>query len=273
MATWIFQGNPKIFDIDDYVSRYPELIYWRTPRYAKKIAIGDRVFLWRSGQNSGAIAIGSVVEAPTLGSQVKHPEALGIDLWRAEAPDPHELKTGVHLQDIRLTKADNYVPRNAVKSDAHLNRSTIITAPNGTIFLLNDAEATALERLWALPDHISGASSVDSASEGASRLRSHFQRERSSLLREKKLTEVRAVHGKCICEICGIDEAASYPDPFGKRIFEVHHRKPLFTAATPIRTTLADLAVLCANCHRAVHATTAVEENFNLLTLSRRSNK
>lgn len=37
---WIFQGNPKIFDIDDYLARYPELVYWRAPRYQREIAVG-----------------------------------------------------------------------------------------------------------------------------------------------------------------------------------------------------------------------------------------
>jgi len=76
LAAWVFQGNPDRFDIDDYVARYPELIYWRTPRHAKEITVGDRAFLWRSGPKAGAIAIGTVVEAPTRLSAVRHPEAL-----------------------------------------------------------------------------------------------------------------------------------------------------------------------------------------------------
>ena len=72
---WIFQGNPRKFEIDEYVARYPELIYWYTPRHASEIQLGDRVFLWRSGDEAGAIAIGSVVEEPTLGANVKHPSS------------------------------------------------------------------------------------------------------------------------------------------------------------------------------------------------------
>ncbi len=67
---WVFQGNPAKYDIDDYVTRYPELIYWRTPRYANEIAVGDRAFMWRSGYNAGAIALGVVVELPTSGYEV-----------------------------------------------------------------------------------------------------------------------------------------------------------------------------------------------------------
>ena len=73
LMAWIFQGNPQKFAIDEYVASCPELIYWYTPLYAAEIQIGDRAFLWRSGEEAGAIAIGSVVEKPVPGSQVQHP--------------------------------------------------------------------------------------------------------------------------------------------------------------------------------------------------------
>jgi hypothetical protein len=100
----VFQGNPTRFDIDDYVARYPELIYWDTPRHAKEISVGDRAFLWRSGLNAGAIAIETVVEPPTAGSTVLHPEALGNDLWRSDETDPEEAKTGIHLDEVASLK-------------------------------------------------------------------------------------------------------------------------------------------------------------------------
>jgi len=91
---WIFQGNPNRFDVDDYLSRYTQLIYWRTNRYAKDISLGDTVFIWRAGTDAGAIAVGHVVEAPTSARSVKYQEALGEDLWVANEADPDELKTG-----------------------------------------------------------------------------------------------------------------------------------------------------------------------------------
>jgi hypothetical protein len=263
----VFQGSPERFDIDDYVARYPELIYWRTPRHAKEISVGDRAFLWRSGPNAGAIAIGTVVEPPTRGSAVRHAEALGNDLWRAEEPDPEEAKTGIHLDEVRLSIEDGYVPRGTAKDDPDLSKATIITMPNGTVFPLNGPQTSALERLWGLSARDEGATTSPVAAEGQQTLRAHRRRERSSSLRDKKLAEVRAVHGKCVCSLCGIDETTRYPPTLAPRIFEVHHLAPLSEAAAPVRTTLADLAVLCANCHRAVHATPAVEENYSALVI------
>lgn len=267
MAAWVFQGNPEKFDIDDYVARYPELVYWRTPRHVNEIALGDRAFLWRSGPAAGAIAIGTVVEGPTRASDVRHPDALGDDLWRADKPDSAEAKTGVHLDEVRLSDEDGYVRRSVAKADPDLGKATIITMPNGTVFPLDLSQAVALERLWGLAARTRGTGDDPAAAEGERTLGAHHRRERSSSLRDRKLAEVRAKHGVCVCALCGVDETSRYPATLSPRIFEVHHLAPLSRAATPVRTTLADLAVLCANCHRAVHATPAVEENYSTLAI------
>ena len=74
---WIFQGNPDRFDLDDYLLRYPELIYWRTPKFQDQIAVGDLAFIWRAGRDAGVVGVGVVVELPIPRDHVKHPEALG----------------------------------------------------------------------------------------------------------------------------------------------------------------------------------------------------
>lgn len=200
--------------------------------------------------------------AQTPGSEVRHPDALGNDLWRSEEPDPNEAKTGIHLHEIRLSDEDGYVHRSMAKDDPEVSRASIITMPAGTVFALESAQWLALERLWGTAARYGDATSPEAASEGERTLRAHRRRERSSILRDRKLAEVRAAYGRCICAICGMDELTMYPRKFAGRIFEVHHLAPLSKAATPVRTTLADLAVLCANCHRAVHASSAVEANY-----------
>jgi hypothetical protein len=144
--SWIFQGNPEMYAADDYVVRYPELIYWRTPRYASEIRVGDRSFLWRSGPEAGAIAIGTIVELPTLGTKVRNPEALGTDLWIATAPDPDEVKTGMHLDEIRLTAEEGTLLRDSVKNDDVLANSLVIRMPTGTVFPLFLDETMRLEQ-------------------------------------------------------------------------------------------------------------------------------
>ncbi|WP_026566614.1 EVE domain-containing protein [Bacillus sp. UNC41MFS5] len=49
MNTWIFQGNPKFFDINNYVKNL-RYIWWalRQKGYRDEIKINDVVFMWRS---------------------------------------------------------------------------------------------------------------------------------------------------------------------------------------------------------------------------------
>lgn len=258
---WIFQGNPKKFDVDDYLARYPELIYWRVPRYRAVIAVGDRAFIWRSGAESGVIASGTVVEAPTSIDDVRHPEALGDDLWVAEAPERRESKVGIALDSVRLSPAEGMLSRSLVKDDAILGHGQIITIPNGTVFPLSDTERNRIETLWASMTDAEPNISEPSASEGRLQIRAHRRRERSQYLVKTKIAEFRRVYGSLRCEICGLPERGRYPEALAASIFEVHHTSPLSAATTPRRTTLTDLAVVCASCHRAIHATPDVEAN------------
>lgn len=68
--SWIFQGNPNRFDVDDYLSRYT-YIYWRAPTNQKELEIGDKAFIWRSGLQAGLVAIGIIKEKPTPRKDVR----------------------------------------------------------------------------------------------------------------------------------------------------------------------------------------------------------
>jgi 5-methylcytosine-specific restriction protein A len=48
-----------------------------------------------------------------------------------------------------------------------------------------------------------------------------------------------------------------YEDRYGVRgrgFIEVHHLRPLHTLKPGTKTKLQDLALVCANCHRMIHA-------------------
>jgi len=262
---WIFQGNPKIFDIDDYLARYPELIYWRVPRYQAEISVGDRAFVWRAGSDAGLVASGTIAEVPVGASDVKHPEALGDDLWYADSPDLEEKKVGIKLDSIRLYAEEGMVARTLIKDDSLLQGNPIIKMPNATVFRLNEDEHKRVEEIWSGTYEIKPAVSIIVATEGEVQLKAHRKRERSRFLVKKKLEDFRRNHGSLHCEVCQLSEAMPYPSPLSTSIFEVHHIAPLFTAVTPTRTMLADLAIVCANCHRAIHATIEAEENMKTI--------
>ena len=91
-----------------------------------------------------------------------------------------------------------------------------------------------------------------SVSEGEHRLVSHLQRERKRAVVEAKKAAALSSTGGLSCEVCGFDFSAIY-GPLGEGFCEVHHLSPLSASDESVTTTLADLAVLCSNCHRIIH--------------------
>jgi 5-methylcytosine-specific restriction endonuclease McrA len=54
------------------------------------------------------------------------------------------------------------------------------------------------------------------------------------------------------CQVCGFDFGAVYGE-WGKGYIEVHHLRPLSERSGEHEVTVAEVAVVCANCHRVLH--------------------
>ncbi len=89
--------------------------------------------------------------------------------------------------------------------------------------------------------------------EGDRRLVAHFKAERDRSLVSAKKAQVLGAYGKLVCQVCGFDFGATY-GVIGEGICEVHHLSPIGSEGARV-TTLDDLAVVCANCHRVIHRT------------------
>jgi 5-methylcytosine-specific restriction protein A len=90
-----------------------------------------------------------------------------------------------------------------------------------------------------------------SAPEGRALYRRHRTRERNKGLRKKKIEAVLKRGGTLACEACGFDFAKVYGKR-GEGYIECHHVVPLHVAGEGT-TRLADLALICSNCHRMIH--------------------
>lgn len=99
----------------------------------------------------------------------------------------------------------------------------------------------------ALIKELEDTSSDLSVSEGELKLISHIVKERNrKIIAEKKRQAIKVGDLKCV--ICGF----SFKQRFGKDFIECHHKTPI--SQTGVReTTLDDLALVCANCHRMLH--------------------
>lgn len=92
------------------------------------------------------------------------------------------------------------------------------------------------------------------AVEGDPRLFFHLKRERDPALARAKRESARRPDGQLTCEACGFLMRDVYPGLTGD-VCEVHHRRSLAEAVGAVVTRLEDLALLCPNCHRAIHRT------------------
>ena len=98
--------------------------------------------------------------------------------------------------------------------------------------------------------------------EGRLLTRIHKRRERSPAATRRKKNAVMDATGTLTCEVCGFDFSIKYGE-LGRGFAECHHRRPLSDLQRSRSTRLADLAIVCANCHRMLHRArpwTTVEE-------------
>ncbi len=90
------------------------------------------------------------------------------------------------------------------------------------------------------------------AIEGEILFRLHKVRERDGKLTAKKKQAVLKATEKLECEVCQFDFFKVYGE-LGKGFIECHHKRPLHLLTAAQKTTLDDLALVCANCHRMLH--------------------
>lgn len=88
--------------------------------------------------------------------------------------------------------------------------------------------------------------------EGRYLYRIHRTRERSQSLVTKKKQRAWS-EGRLFCEVCGLKPLELYGED-GSRALECHHVIPLNALQDESKTRLSDLALVCASCHRVIHA-------------------
>ncbi|MBO1112588.1 HNH endonuclease [Bordetella petrii] len=96
-------------------------------------------------------------------------------------------------------------------------------------------------------------SEIEEAEEGRVATRIHRYRERDPRLVKEAKARALKRHGRLVCAACNFDFSQSYGIT-GKGIIDVHHTKPVHTMRPGEKTKVADLVLLCSNCHRVVHS-------------------
>jgi len=81
--------------------------------------------------------------------------------------------------------------------------------------------------------------------EGGKKFVTHLVSERNT-----QVVRLLKANGSCLCEICQED----FQEKYGIHYIEAHHKIPVSNLESEAAVTMEDLALLCSNCHSAVHS-------------------
>ena len=145
--SWILQGNPKLFAIDAYLTRYPR-VYWNVSTN-RQDSRDDRVFIWRARRPGwcrrdwpGAqAACGAARGAVPRGSRRR-------GAWVSPPTPLPEVRVGLTIEEVRLRPEDGMLTRVDLRHDPVLAQHSIIRAPRRTVFALSAEERAVLEQRW-----------------------------------------------------------------------------------------------------------------------------
>jgi hypothetical protein len=236
MKSWVLKAKPSHYDYAEEL-RPGRADNWLNVPASAGVEVGDRVFLWASSPSRRLAGLGVVVEPTGEYLRVRYLTA-PFD----QMPEIAFLKTVPGLEDATFLKAGRYGTAFPLTAEQAKALYRVVTTRNPGAHLWKD---------WPKGPEIDDIEAGEI--EGRPKLVTHLRRERNPQLARKKKAEFLRRHGELFCEACS-SKQVNYGVLTGD-IFEVHHRRPLSDRAGPVKTLLKDLAVLCPNCHRALHRT------------------
>jgi 5-methylcytosine-specific restriction enzyme B len=142
MNYWIFQANPKLYDLVGAANELKELS-WRINRYKENIHVGDIIYFWEAGKDAGIVAVGKI---SSIHAAISTPdEEMKFNRGREgqdydQAPFFGALISIERVLSNRIRKQD--LMNNSLLRDMHILRQ-----PQGTNFKVTQDEAKALEAL------------------------------------------------------------------------------------------------------------------------------
>jgi 5-methylcytosine-specific restriction protein A len=169
-------------------------------------------------------------------------------------PDPSRFRNpnGVHLKLANFAALDPAYPGAGMQHGGQGDRVVWEEFHGDRERLQALAEAIRIEAAQQQATPLPPEDGEEEVQEGRILYRRHRVRERDRRLVHRKKLSVEQRNGRLVCEVCTFDFAAFYGQ-HGAGYIECHHIIPLAQATNPRTTRLADLAVVCSNCHRMLH--------------------
>ncbi len=136
---WIFQGNPKYYDIIGAVTDL-DVLTWSTKQYQNQIKEGDRAYIWMSGPEGGVVASGIIQCDP--------------EKRESDNTDPYAItdkfRTGeIVVVDIELRHkiTDAIISKATFLADERLKKVSILSFANATNYKLTAEQADVLDSI------------------------------------------------------------------------------------------------------------------------------
>ena len=253
MESWIFQGNPNIFDIDAYLTDH-KIIWWAVnqKQFVPKMNVGDEAYLWRSisraHSGGGIIGHGILIGTP----EVYTSEELKLYFFEKKRGEA-KLRVRISMDSIQLEPPK--ISREFLKSDPVLSKLSILRFANATNFELSKEQARRLSELYfGIEGALESTGEPDAAEfpEGRAAYVLHRKRERSASLIRQAKSQALKKFGRLFCQVCGFDFNKSY-GRVGEGYIEAHHTMPVSELDEDSVTRIQDIALVCSNCHRMLH--------------------
>jgi ABC transporter substrate binding protein/EVE domain len=144
MRTWIFQGNPDYFDASGYLASGPNRFVWLVTRYADMMRSGDRVFIYRTGDEAGIIAEAEIVGGPE--PRPETPDAVAY--WRQDSVEATEIVPRALLRLVRVAAGREILRRDWLREDPVLRELPNLKMAAGTNYPIKPTQAERLMALW-----------------------------------------------------------------------------------------------------------------------------
>lgn len=138
-AHWIFQGNPKYYNVVGAISNL-DTITWAVNQYTKQIKIGDKAYIWLSGSDGGIIAAGTILCSP----ENKVPET--EDPYRVGDLIDQKPYLGVDIK-IERKLVDTIIKRTVLLSDGRTKGMSIMKFHSATNFPVTKEAVAVIESI------------------------------------------------------------------------------------------------------------------------------
>ena len=116
----------------------------------------------------------------------------------------------------------------------------------------NVGSAVVLEEYHAKPETDEEAEIVGMEGRILTRMHVYKERNRNIALMAKRFYKSKN-GGKLTCQACGLDPIELYGNE-GEKCIEAHHIVPIEELQPDTPTSVRDLAMVCASCHRIIHS-------------------